>query len=115
MTTKTLLAATAVSLVSLWSCSDKVQDRFGELNAEAAKEYLTPIRPASEGRNPCWNEFCKKFIYAPAFDVKAVEGADNYKFIIKEKDDRGSGPSLRQILAPTSLRSGPRFLPLRLT
>ena len=36
MTTKTLLAATAVSLVSLWSCSDKVQDRFGELNAEAA-------------------------------------------------------------------------------
>ena len=89
MTTKTLLAATAVSLVSLWSCSDKVQDRFGELNAEAAKEYLTPIRPASEGRNPCWNEFCKKFIYAPAFDVKAVEGADNYKFIIKEKDGSG--------------------------
>ena len=34
MTTKTLLAATAVSLVSLWSCSDKVQDRFGELNVE---------------------------------------------------------------------------------
>lgn len=89
MTTKTLLAATAVSLVSLWSCSDKVQDRFGELNVEAAKEYLTPIRPASEGRNPCWNEFCKKFIYAPAFDVKAVEGADNYKFIIKEKDGSG--------------------------
>lgn len=89
MTTKTLLAATAVSLVSLWSCSDKVQDRFWELNVEAAKEYLTPIRPASEGRNPCWNEFCKKFIYAPAFDVKAVEGADNYKFIIKEKDGSG--------------------------
>ena len=89
MTTKTLLAATAVSLVSLWSRSDKVQDRFGELNVEAAKEYLTPIRPASEGRNPCWNEFCKKFIYAPAFDVKAVEGADNYKFIIKEKDGSG--------------------------
>lgn len=89
MTTKTLLAATAVSLVSLWSCSDKVQDRFGELNVEAAKEYLTPIRPASEGRNPCWNEFCKKFIYAPAFDVKAVEGTDNYKFIIKEKDGSG--------------------------
>lgn len=66
-----------------------VQDKSKRLNAEAAKEYLTPIRPASEGRNPCWNEFCKKFIYAPAFDVKAVEGADNYKFIIKEKDGSG--------------------------
>lgn len=66
-----------------------VQDKSKRLNAEAAKEYLTPIRPASEGRNPCWNEFCKKFIYAPAFDVKAVEDADNYKFIIKEKDGSG--------------------------
>lgn len=66
-----------------------VQDKSKRLNAEAAKEYLTPIRPASEGRNPCWNEFCKKFIYAPAFDVKAVEGADNYKFIIKEHDGVG--------------------------
>lgn len=66
-----------------------VQDKSKRLNVEAAKEYLTPIRPASEGRNPCWNEFCKKFIYAPAFDVKAVEGADNYKFIIKEKDGSG--------------------------
>lgn len=66
-----------------------VQDKSKRLNVEAAKEYLTPIRPASEGRNPCWNEFCKKFIYAPAFDVKAVEDADNYKFIIKEKDGSG--------------------------
>lgn len=66
-----------------------VQDKSKRLNVEAAKEYLTPIRPVSEGRNPCWNEFCKKFIYAPAFDVKAVEGADNYKFIIKEKDGSG--------------------------
>ncbi len=89
MTTKTLIAATAVSLVSLWSCSNQVQDRFGKLNSEAAKEYLTPIRPASEGRNPCWNEFCKKFIYAPAFDVKAVEGVENYKFIVREKDGSG--------------------------
>lgn len=67
--------------------SDKPDDQ--RLNAEAAKEYLVPIRPASEGRNPCWNEFCRKFTYAPAFDVKSKEGADNYRFVIKTKDGEG--------------------------
>ena len=65
------------------------QDQAGKLNAEAAKEYLTPIRPASEGRNPCWNEFCKKFTYAPTFDIKPSEGAVAYRF--KVNAEEGSG------------------------
>lgn len=61
MTKKSLIVASAILCAFGWSCCNSVQDQAGKLNAEAAKEYLTPIRPASEGRNPCWNEFCKKF------------------------------------------------------
>ena len=53
------------------------------LNAQAAEEYLQPIRPGYEGRNPFWNKFAKKFIYAPAFDFPEVEGAVAYKFTVK--------------------------------
>lgn len=53
------------------------------LNTQAAEEYLQPIRPGYEGRNPFWNKFAKKFIYAPAFDFPEVEGAVAYKFTVK--------------------------------
>lgn len=53
------------------------------LNAQAAEEYLQPIRPGYEGRNPFWNKFAKKFIYAPAFDFPVAEGAAAYRFTIK--------------------------------
>lgn len=53
------------------------------LNAQAAEEYLQPIRPGYEGRNPFWNKFAKKFIYAPAFDFPAAEGATAYRFTIR--------------------------------
>lgn len=58
---------------------------FRRLNDQAAQEYLKPVRPASEGRNPCWNAFAKKFMYAPAFDFAPVAGASAYRFTVKEK------------------------------
>lgn len=70
----------------LAACSS---DQYASLNKQAAKEYLKPIRPASEGRNPCWNAYCKKFIYAPAFDVAAVEGASKYLFTLTQKEGEG--------------------------
>lgn len=70
----------------VWLSCCETQDPYVKLNEQAAKEYLVPIRPASEGRNPCWNEFSKKFTYAPAFDVDAVDGAVNYKFVVKLQD-----------------------------
>lgn len=88
MTSKKLIATAAISSALVWSCCP-TGNQIEKLNAEAAKEYLTPIRPASEGRNPCWNEFCKKFTYAPAFDIKTVDGAESYKFIVNEKDGQG--------------------------
>lgn len=89
MSKKSLIVAAVVCCAFGWSCGNPAQDLSDRLNAEAAKEYLVPIRPASEGRNPCWNEFCKKFTYAPAFDVKALDGAESYRFVVKEKDGDG--------------------------
>ena len=58
------------------------QDSSEKLNAAAAKEYLVPIRPFTDGRNPCWNEFCDKFIYAPVFDFAPIEGAAKYVYTV---------------------------------
>lgn len=60
--------------------------RYGRLNARAAREYNVPVRPAYEGRNPAWNPFAKKFIYAPAFDFPAVEGAVSYRYTLRQQD-----------------------------
>ncbi len=67
-------------LALLCSCSDG----FTRLNRQAAEEYLQPIRPGYEGRNPFWNEFARKFTYAPAFDFPEVEEAENYRFTLTQ-------------------------------
>jgi len=76
-----LFGAVAICLV-VSACGGS--NYFDSLNAQAAKEYLEPIRPASQGRNPCWNGFAQKFIYAPAFDFAPVEGAVKYHFVIND-------------------------------
>ena len=81
-----VLAALAATLFLAISCRT---DEVSRLNAQAEKEYLKPIRPSSEGRNPGWNGFSTKFIYAPAFDVPAVEGASLYRFTVKQKEGQG--------------------------
>ena len=61
-------------------CSDAGHPDMDKLNARAAQEYLDPIRPGYEGRNPYWNGFATKFIYAPAFDFKTIDGAAGYRY-----------------------------------
>ena len=56
------LAAVALAAAACY------RDEVAELNAQAEKEYLQPIRPSSEGRNPGWNGFSNKFIYAALVD-----------------------------------------------
>ena len=73
-----------VLLVIACSCADE----YEKLNRQAAKEYLIPVRPASEGRNPCWNKFAKKFMYAPAFDVPDPSDAVSFRFTVS--NDTGS-------------------------
>lgn len=64
---------------------------YAKINAEAAESYLEPIRPGYEGRNPFWNGFAKKFIYAPAFDFKKIDGATAYRFTVTPKDKKAEG------------------------
>ncbi len=78
---KILLAATM--LILCIACQEKVIETE-KLNNQAIAEYNTPIRPGYEGRNPYWNKFSKKFMYAPAFDFKVAEGAESYKYTITQ-------------------------------
>lgn len=55
---------------------------YKQLNKQAVNEYQIPIRPGYEGRNPFWNTYAKKFIYAPAFDFNPINGAEYYLFSV---------------------------------
>lgn len=78
---KTIFAFVAGLLVFFGCCNTQDEESINKrLNSQAEKEYLQPIRPGYEGRNPFWNKFSKKFIYAPAFDFAEIEGAVKYRF-----------------------------------
>lgn len=62
---------------------------YKRLNARALKEYNVPVRPCYEGRNPAWNPYAKKFIYAPAFDFRPLDGAVAYRYTLRQKDGNG--------------------------
>ena len=64
---------------------------YAEINARAAEQYLEPVRPGYEGRNPFWNRFAKKFIYAPAFDFEEVTGAKEYRFTVTPLEEGVEG------------------------
>ena len=59
---------------------------YKKVNAQAQKEYQVPLRPGTNGINPFWNTYAKKFIYAPAFDFAEQAGAKEYLFCIKDDD-----------------------------
>lgn len=82
------ILATCALLASCTCDSGSICDRldYSEINAEARSRYLDPIRPGYEGKNPFWNGFAKKFIYAPAFDFDEAENAAAYRFTLKPAD-----------------------------
>lgn len=61
------------------------EDTNKRLSEIAARQYLTPIHPGGEN-SPFWNGFAKKFIYAPSFDFKSIEGAKSYRYTATTKD-----------------------------
>lgn len=76
-----LLTLIICSLIA--SCAPKDNNkRLAEL---AATEYLTPVHPGGEN-SPFWNGFAKKFLYAPSFEFKRVEGAKNYRYTATTED-----------------------------
>ncbi len=56
-----------------------INKSFGEI---ALKESTVPIRPGEPGKVSFWNKHARQFIYAPAFDYKAVNNATTYRFRI---------------------------------
>ncbi len=62
----------------------KVNGPFGEAEWERS---AIPLRPGEPGQAPFWNAFAKRFIFAPAFDFRAVDGAVKYKYELSSRDD----------------------------
>lgn len=79
---KKLIPAILTVLLFL-SCSPQ-KSYVTILQEKILEAYNIPIRPGYEGRNPYWNKFAKKFMYAPAFDFNLIEGALAYRYTVKE-------------------------------
>ena len=86
MSVKCLSAAALLCAAIVTASCGGGKDVYTKLNRQAAQEYLQPVRPASEGRNPCWNKYAKKFMYAPTFDVPAVPDALAYRFTVRGEE-----------------------------
>src|SRR5690242_21144174 len=67
-----------------------------ELHKEAVAKSLIPIRPGIPGKRPFWNEYSRRFIYAPAFSFRAVPGAASYRFTAVA----GDGPHVFEAEVP---------------
>ena len=78
------------ALIPIQATADIHHINYDQVNKQAQQEYLQPIRPGSDGRNPYWNGFAHKFTYAPAFDFKPVKGAKAYQFVIEQVDGQGT-------------------------
>ncbi len=61
----------------------KEKKSYGET---ALEESAIPVRPGIPGERPFWNYYSQRFIYAPAFDFKPVENAEEYRFDIMSID-----------------------------
>src|SRR6266545_7535760 len=59
-----------------------------DLRKQAIQESLIPIRPGAPGKSPFWNAQAKQFIFDPAFDFKAIQGAAAYRFTLRSGDGK---------------------------
>lgn len=48
---------------------------------------MQPVHPGNPGKQPFWNIYSKRFIYAPAFEFNEEPGADSYRFTITAATD----------------------------
>ncbi len=71
--------------LSLWAQMPKLN--YKKINREAQREYLKPVRPGYEGRNPFWNGYSKRFLFAPAFDFLPIKGSQRYRYTLKQGDN----------------------------
>lgn len=79
---KKLIPALLAALLTTSCALERLHEE--KLREEIIQAYDIPVRPGFEGKNPYWNKFAKKFMYAPAFDFKAMEGAASYLYTVTE-------------------------------
>lgn len=79
---RAVVAAAALLLPALSVTAQFPKLNYGKLNKLAAREYLRPIRPGYEGRNPYWNAYATRFLYAPAFDFREIAEAREYVYTV---------------------------------
>ena len=48
----------------------------------AQDESLIPVHPGIPGKTPFWNTYARRFIYAPSFEFKEFEDAQEYKYTV---------------------------------
>ncbi|NLE36546.1 MAG: hypothetical protein GX621_00815 [Pirellulaceae bacterium] len=77
----------AAGQAKIKSAEEKALENVEKLHAEAIAESLAPIRPGVPGKSPFWNERAQRFIFAPAFDFKPVEGSKRYRFAARPEAD----------------------------
>jgi hypothetical protein len=83
-----LLIFLAIGIISCETAAQKSDDRsLGEI---ALEESALPVRPGIPGERPFWNNYARRFIYAPAFDFNVVEKATKYKFALLSLADSSS-------------------------
>ncbi len=73
-------AAIIFAAAPTFAASAAANDDLTSYGKKAWEESATPVRPGVPGKVPFWNEHSKRFIYAPAFDFKVVDGAKKYQF-----------------------------------
>ena len=71
------------------SLAEVVLER-GRLHKQAINESLLPACLGEPGKAPFWNAHASRFMFAPAFDFKAVENAVDYRFVLKP--EKGGEP-----------------------
>lgn len=79
---KKLIPALLAALLTTSCALERLHEE--NLREEIIQAYDIPVRPGFEGKNPYWNKFAKKFMYAPAFDFKVMEGAASYLYTVTE-------------------------------
>lgn len=80
----TLLLCLILCVFITAAMAQSKQEDWGRISREESK---IPVHPGEPGKTPFWNVAAKRFIYAPAFNYKSLEGATAYKFeLISEAD-----------------------------
>ena len=87
-----VIAITLLSVVLLWTLSSAAAPRMAfafiaslGASAEIDEDYFRPVRPIGVDGQAAWNVRSVFFMYPPTFDFKRCDGAESYRFTVKDE------------------------------